>query len=103
YVTTARDPTDVIGRRVAALVIDWGIAIVMFVVLSFSLASTREFASAARAEAECDAINEVADRFCVPVVDTVYIYDGGDLAAIVLLPLAYHFLNDALLTGVTGF
>jgi hypothetical protein len=103
YVTAVRDPTDVVGRRIAALVIDWGIALVMFVALAFGLAQTREFTTSSRAESVCNSINDVGDRICVPFDTTVYVYDGGDLAAIFLLPLAYQFVNDALLTGVTGF
>jgi hypothetical protein len=98
YAATVRDPTDVIGRRIAALVIDWGIAFVMIIVLTLSLGERREYATSARAEDECNQINDVANEVCFPVDTTVYVYDDGDLAALFLLPLAYHFLNDGLLT-----
>jgi RDD family len=101
--TVVRDPTDVIGRRIAALVIDWSIAFVMFGVLAVSLASTQEFGTTGQAERACDDINDVANEFCAPVDDTIYVYDDGDLLALTLLPLTYLFLNGALLTGVTGF
>jgi RDD family protein len=105
FAAVVRDPTDVIGRRIAALVIDWGIAFAMIVVLALSLAQTRDYPTAGRAEDACNRINDdtSTDEVCVPIDDTVYVYDGGDMAAIILLPLAYHFLNDALFTGITGF
>jgi uncharacterized RDD family membrane protein YckC len=103
HVAVVRDPTDVIGRRIAALVIDWAIAFVMIVALAVSLESSREFLFAEAAENACDQINEIGDEFCLPLDNTIYVYDWSDVAVIFLLPLAYHFLNDGLLTGVTGF
>jgi hypothetical protein len=98
-----RDPTDVIGRRFAAWVIDWGIALVMFVALAVSLAESNEYLTSSQAVDECDFINDFTDEFCVPVENSAYVYQGGDIALIFLLPALYTFLNDGLLTGVTGF
>jgi uncharacterized RDD family membrane protein YckC len=105
FAAVVRDPTDVIGRRIAALVIDWAIAFALIVVLALGLAESRDYLTTARAEDVCNRINDdtSTSEICLPIDDSVYVYDGGDMAAILLLPLAYHFLNDALLTGVTGF
>jgi hypothetical protein len=98
-----RDPTDVIGRRIGALAIDWTIALAIFVVLLLTLADRDEYPTVTRAEDACERINDVADEFCVPVDDTVFVYTWGEFAAIWLVPLGYSFLADAVLTGITGF
>jgi uncharacterized RDD family membrane protein YckC len=103
YAAAVRDPTDVIGRRIAALVIDWSIAFVLFIVLALSLGESRDLRSSFAAESECERINDNTDSFCVPVDTSIYVYSGGEVAALFLLPLAYHFLSYGLLTGVTGF
>jgi hypothetical protein len=98
-----RDPTDVIGRRIAALVIDWFLALALLVILGLGLAEQHDYPTMSRAQDACDRINDRTDDFCIPLDDTVLVYTGGEVVLILLLPLAFHFLDDALLTGVTGF
>jgi hypothetical protein len=99
----AHDPTDVLGRRIAAFVIDYGIAVILFAVLVLGQATTQDFVSVDRATSFCDGINDGTEHICIPVNSSAYVYTEGDLLLATLLPLGYLFLNAALLTGVAGW
>lgn len=103
YAAIAHDPTDVLGRRIAAFLIDYGIAVVIFAVLVLGQATTQDFLSADRATSYCDRINNGTQHICIPVNSSAYVYTEGDLLLATLLPLGYLFLNAALLTGATGY
>jgi hypothetical protein len=98
-----RDPTEVLGRRIGAIVIDWAIVIAIFVSLGLAFAEQRDYPSASRAEVACDRVNEDTDEICIPFEDTAFVWTGGEVALILLLPIAFNFLADAVLTGITGF
>jgi uncharacterized RDD family membrane protein YckC len=102
YPMVARDPTDVVGRRIAAAVLDFGFAVVLTFVLFFALASSNDYFSSTAAEDRCSFVNNDASGFCVPVDTTTFEFSDGDLAVILLVPLAYLFVDCALITGITG-
>jgi uncharacterized RDD family membrane protein YckC len=96
------DPTDVIGRRVGAFAIDAAIVAVVFFVLAFALPVTKDYARPSAATAECDRINANDSQVCIPANETVYIYDSGEIVAVVGVPALIWFLNAGLLTGLAG-
>ena len=97
-------PTDVMGRRVGAYAIDLAIGFVIFLVMFFALASTRDFATSRQATAFCDTLDESdANVTCTVSDTTVFVIDDTEMLAIALAELGYMVVNFVLLTGLTGF
>lgn len=97
------DPTAVVGRRIGAWIIDAAIGAIIFFGILLSTAETRSFTSAARAEAECDRINEFSDLACIPADTEIFVWEGAEIALTFLVTGGFWFLNDAVLTGIAGF
>jgi uncharacterized RDD family membrane protein YckC len=97
-------PTDVMGRRVGAYAIDLAIAFVIFFIMFFALASSRDFATGGQATAFCDNLNDSNTGLTCTVSDsTVFVLDDSELWAILLAESGFMLVNFVLLTGLTGF
>ncbi|HEV8298361.1 MAG TPA: RDD family protein, partial [Acidimicrobiales bacterium] len=105
YPNVVRDPTDVIGRRIGAFFIDYGVAVIIALVVFFAAADRVSLPSASSAQNYCDRINDASetDDFCIPFDTDALVYSTGDLLFMFGLPLLYLFISDAVLTGITGF
>ena len=100
---TYSKPTDVMGRRVGAYVIDLAVGFVILIVMVLALASTREFQTSAEATAYCDRFNDNPDIICTASGSTALVLDSSELGAIVLAEAGFVVVNFVLLTGLTGF
>jgi uncharacterized RDD family membrane protein YckC len=129
YAGGYRDPTDVLGPRGGAYLIDGLVNLVLtalvavgiFLLLAISHGTVR--ASDAEASAVCDRINDTqtttrpgvatdspsstnADRLCIPIGDKTYVVDFGDLAPLYFVGFvgiyAASALNTVLLQGLKG-
>ena len=96
-------PTDVMGRRIGAYAIDVGIAFVIFFVMFFSLASSRDFTTAGQATEFCDSLNDNTDLTCAASGSTAFVIDSTEVGAIMLAEAGFALVNFVLLTGLTGF
>jgi uncharacterized RDD family membrane protein YckC len=103
YGVTYSRPTDVMGRRIGAYAIDLGIALVIFFVMFFALASSPNFATSADATDFCDNINDDSGVICTPSGTTAYVVDSTEVNAILLAETGFFVVNFVLLTGLTGF
>ena len=98
------DPTAVMGRRFGAWIIDFVIGAIVVFVLFVAFATRESYGSSSRAEAVCDDINaNRSDYICVPADTEVFLWKDTDLLVIALVGSGFWFLNDAVLTGITGF
>jgi uncharacterized RDD family membrane protein YckC len=102
--TTTYDPTEVLGRRYGAFVIDAVISLIVFGAFFFATASTHPRAEMLRvpgchlsasdsAQVECD------NRAVVTVNDTVYEAEGGPYF---LACIAFTLVYFALMEGLAG-
>jgi uncharacterized RDD family membrane protein YckC len=96
-------PTDVMGRRIGAYAIDLAIALVIFFVMFFALASSPTFATARDATAFCDTLNDDPDIICTASGTTAFVVDSTEINAILLAEAGFFLVNFVLLTGLTGF
>jgi uncharacterized RDD family membrane protein YckC len=96
-------PTDVMGRRVGAYVIDLAIAFVLLIVMVLALASSREFSTTAEATQFCDRFDDNPDVVCTASGSTALLLDSTEVWAILLAEAGFGFVNFVLLTGLTGF
>ena len=100
----AGDPTAVMGRRIVAALIDWGIGLALLVSLWLSVADSATFASSGQAERICDDIqNTSSSTACFAVGDQVWVASNSDTSMVVLVMLAYGVFFQLLLPGVAGY
>ena len=98
------DPTAVMGRRFGAWIIDFVIGAILLLVLLLSFATRDSYGTTSRAQSVCNDINDNLDNYlCVPYDTDVLLWKDTDLGIVFLIGLGYWFLNDAVLTGITGF
>ena len=98
------DPTAVMGRRFGAWIIDFVIGAILVLVLLLSFATRDSYGTASRAQSVCNDINDNVDNYlCVPADTDVFLWKDTDIGIVFLIGLGYWFLNDAVLTGITGF
>src|SRR3954471_2423673 len=129
YAGGYRDPTDVLGPRAGAYLIDGLVNLVLtalvavgiFLLVASSHGTVR--ASDAEASAVCNRFNDAQtatrpgvatdrpsaanpDRFCIPIGDKTYILDFGDVVPLYLLGFVGSYaagaLNTVLLQGLKG-
>jgi len=102
--TIQSDPTDVMGRRVVAYLIDSVIAFVVYVIAFVTILDSLTLPSSQRATALCDVVNNSADSsVCIALGSTVYAGTGSDLGVLALLMLAFILVFHVVLPTFTGF
>lgn len=106
YASPPTDPTNVVGRRIAAYLIDALIAlvIVMAVTVPAFTATAQKVGTRGRSNF-CDPYND-RDDLCLPLGDSAYILRKGDfggvLGAFYGTGAAWLVLNSVVLQGLTG-
>ncbi len=96
-----RDPTEVIGRRISAFVIDTLLVTAVSIALFAALRSN----SYTRApSAACQKLRDlgISDDPCVQLGSHAYTWTGGRFALAIALAVLAGFVNHALLEGMTG-
>jgi uncharacterized RDD family membrane protein YckC len=95
-----RDPTEVIGRRISAFVID------TLLVTGVSVAIFAALKSNAYTHAPSDACQQLRDTgvsdTCIQLGSRAYTWTGGRLALAIALSLLAGIVNNVLLQGTTG-
>ncbi|MEO0493745.1 MAG: RDD family protein [Actinomycetota bacterium] len=97
------NPTDVVGRRIGAFLIDAVIGVVLILGYAAATFTNTVFPNAFTAELQCDAITEFSDDVCVQIDDTVYVGTSGDAGVITLIWLGWVLLSTIILPGITGW
>jgi uncharacterized RDD family membrane protein YckC len=95
----SRDPTAVLGRRAAALVIDLLFLAVIGMVL-FAAATHHSYYKAP--PNACSQIHRTASSICLQVSDRVYVWDSSAYSRVVLLVVIAGFLDLVVLQTLTG-
>lgn len=103
----ATDPTAVMGRRIAAFLINLVIALIIGFVVSRSLVNLKRETVPAdfpKGLDVCDVIKrDVSTSVCFKLNDTVYYSNNsGAGAKIIGFPILASFLNSVVLAGLTG-
>ena len=91
------------GRRIVAFLIDYGIGLALFVVLSMLIAESATTSSSTEASLLCDFVNDASSSVCMNIGSRVWVLEGGELAMILLVVAAYWYFFTALLPGVSGY
>jgi uncharacterized RDD family membrane protein YckC len=127
HASGSSDPTDVIGRRIGAAIIDSIVGLVLMVAIGvpvlIAVIDGTPRSSAFEAEQICDRINQTRtttptgepigpqvrdddDRMCIPWNDRTYIFDVGDIFQIYVVFFLLSFvsgtLNTVVLQGLKG-
>ena len=99
------DPTAVIGRRIGAYAIDMVIGAVLLTIVMLAFATRESYTSTLHAQERCDALNNEPTQHyvCVPANSDVMLWKLTDLWIVAGIGAGYWVLNDAVLTGITGF
>lgn len=93
------DPTNVMGRRVVAYIVDAVLGAVLVGVVFFSSATLVETVP----EGFCDLVNESQDvSSCIQLGDDAYVLEGNDNVPIGLVGIGYGLLVFVVLTATTG-
>ena len=109
--TYLQDPTNVVGRRIGAYLIDVVLMGVVVAAIFFGSGAnddirTREFGSSTEAEAFCDFYDDTVDGVCIHSESDVIVIDEGDVGKVVAATLVPTFLvwlgNWWLLQGIAG-
>jgi len=103
-VTTQSDPTSVMGRRIAAYLIDGVIALVVYVIAFVSILESLTMRSSEEATTLCEVVNNSPQSsVCINFGSTVYAGTGGDLGVIALIVMAFTVVFHVALPSLTGF
>ncbi len=98
------DPTNVMGRRIVAYLIDGALSFVVFVVTSVAVLDSLTVANSQAATDLCDVVNNSPDsNVCVNFGSTVYAGTGSDMSTIGLIFLAFLLIFHVVLPTFTGF
>ena len=100
------DPTAVMGRRIAAYIIDFCIAGIVFVGLFLAERDSYDKNTSSidfTGVDLCDAIKKFSDAsICFETENSALALTGGAAVAVLLVPLGISFANLVLLQGTTG-
>jgi uncharacterized RDD family membrane protein YckC len=93
------DPTDVLGRRFAALAID---LVLLGAIAAILFAVARHTSIAGAPKHTCDKLSSSGSSVCVQIGGRVYSWDRGTYAGAVVLSLLAGFLDLVLLQTLMG-
>jgi uncharacterized RDD family membrane protein YckC len=98
------DPTNVMGRRIVAYLIDWVIPVVLGIVLFVTLAESLDKSGTIFEGVDmCSSVRDAGDAtLCFETDDSVFAVDGGETALVFGVPILVSLLNYVLLQGITG-
>ena len=95
-----RDPTNVMGRRVAAFIIDWLIVAAIAVVV---LAATKDHTFTGAPSGACQQLRDAGiSRSCLQLGSTVYTWKRGGILIGVFAGLLAMFVDNVILPTLTG-
>jgi len=98
------DPTDVIGSRIGAWLIDAAIGTVVLVVAFTTILDKLTLSNSQAATNLCDTVNNSpGNTACFSVGSTVYGGTGSDMAEIALVMLAFFVAFHVILPTLTGY
>ena len=99
-----RDPTNVLGKRIVAYLIDWVIPVAVGIVLFITLAESLDKGGTFFEGVDmCDSIRDSGEAtLCFETDDSVVAVDGGETALVFGIPILISLLNHVLLQGATG-
>src|SRR6185436_14248648 len=98
--TPPADPTDVVGRRAAAFLID----VVLLGVLGLVVFAALRYRSYSNVPADaCAVLRKGADDpMCLQVGGRAFLWHAGALKTAVVVTLFFAFLNNVVLQSITG-
>jgi uncharacterized RDD family membrane protein YckC len=95
-----RDPTNVMGRRIAAFIIDLVISAAVTVVV---LAATKDHTFTGAPSNACQQLRDAGvSRSCLQLGSTVYTWRSGRVAIAIAVGFFTSFLNNVVLQTLTG-
>jgi uncharacterized RDD family membrane protein YckC len=94
-----RDPTEVLGRRLAAFAIDLAFLVVIGVIL-FAAAKHHSFYDAP--PDACSQITRTGSSFCLQISDRLYVWESDAYTRVAVLGGVAGFLDLVVLQTVTG-
>lgn len=94
---TQADPTAVGGKRIVAVIIDWGIWIAIYLVVFFVLAESADTGGFVTC-ADLD----MGSNQCIQAGDTIYAVEGGEANILSGLQLLYMIGIFVVMRGLTG-
>ena len=95
-----RDPTNVMGRRITAFIIDLVISAAVTVVV---LAATKDHTFTGAPSNACQQLRDAGvSRSCLQLGSTVYTWRNGRVAIAIAVGFFTSFLNNVVLQTVTG-
>jgi uncharacterized RDD family membrane protein YckC len=102
--TSPRDPTAVLGRRVVAYIVDFVIAAAVFFALFAATATSYDKENTLFEGSNiCDLIERVEDAsICFESGDSAFVLTGSEAVVAGVVPLLVAFANWVLLQGATG-
>jgi len=105
YPSVWRDPTDVVGKRVGAFVLDLLPALLIVAGLFAFYATKRDYGSPEAAQRECTTINNNTDNgaVCLPIGTKTWVVSQSEVGGMALAVVGYWFIDSALLTGLVGY